>query len=331
MRRWLETGANLFPLWVLLAGGLALLWPELFTWFDKPKIIWGLAVIMLGMGLNLNWDDVRGAFAMPREAATGVIVQYTAMPLAGFLIADLFSLPTPFAVGLILVACCPGGTASNIVTFLARANLPLSVLMTTTSTFLAMLLTPLLTELYVGTRVPVNAWGMFLTTVQVVILPVLLGVALNSFLRDKVEAVRAAAPLVAALTVALIVGSIIGANAQDIIHLGPRLLGAVVLLHVVGFGTGYWAALLLGIAGREQRTISIEVGMQNSGLGVVLARTHFADVAAGGPLTAVPGALSAVVHSVIGSILAVIWRRRPTREERRKPQPGHIALGGLGR
>lgn len=326
MRSWLETGANLFPVWVLLAGGLALVMPELFTWFDKPKIIWGLAVIMLGMGLNLNWEDFRGALAMPFELGLGVVLQFSVMPLAGFLIADAFQLPTAFAVGLILVASCPGGTASNIVTFLARANLPLSVLMTTTSTFLAMLATPLLTELYVGSRVPVNAWGLFLTTVQVVILPVLFGLLLNTFLREKVDFIRPAAPLVAALTVALIVGSIIGANADNILHLGPRLLGAVVLLHLVGFTVGYWVCLLLKTRGDVQRTISIEVGMQNSGLGVVLARTHFPD-----PLTAVPGALSAVVHSVIGSILAVYWRQRPPREERCRAQPGDIVLGGLGR
>ncbi|MEM1059042.1 MAG: bile acid:sodium symporter family protein [Verrucomicrobiota bacterium] len=324
MRRLLDFGANLFPFWVVLAGGLALLQPELFTWFDKPKIIWGLAIIMLGMGINLNWEDFRGAFSLPKEIALGVFLQYSVMPLAAFLIADGLKLPTPFAVGLILVACCPGGTASNIVAFLARANLPLSVLLTTASTFLSMLATPLLAELYIGTRVPVDVFGLFLTTVQVVIAPVALGVLLNRFAPKAVARLRPVSPLVAVLAVAMIVGSIVGANKDEIIHLAPTLFVAVVTLHVVGFGLGYWIPLLLGLSGQNRRTISIEVGMQNSGLGVVLARSHFVD-----PLSAVPGALSAVAHSVIGSLLAVIWRLRPTKEERLKRLPGEYVISEM--
>jgi len=323
MRTWLDAGANLFPVWVLAAGVLALWVPGLFTWFSGPLIVWGLAVIMLGMGLNLKWGDLKDAFRLRKELVTGVVLQYTVMPLAGFLIADGLELPTPFAVGLILVAFCPGGTASNIVTFLARANLPLSVLMTTASTFIAMLATPLLSELYIGTRVPVDALGLFLTTVQVVIVPVLLGILLNTVATRQMDAVRPVAPIIAVAAVVLIVGSVVGKNAATIIELGPQLAVAVLALHSIGFGLGYWIPLLMGMKGVDRRTISIEVGMQNSGLGVVLANLHF------NPLTAVPGALASVAHCLIGSLLAMIWRRRPTKEQRQKPEPGHIALGGL--
>jgi BASS family bile acid:Na+ symporter len=170
---------NLFPAWALLASLLALWRPGLFTWFSGPLITIGLAVIMLGMGLTLEPGDFRRVVQHRRLVATGVVLQYTVMPLAGWAMAWLFRLPTPFAVGLILVSCCPGGTASNVVSYLARADVPLSVAMTAASTLLAALMTPTLTALLAGSRVDVPALGLFLSTVQVVLLPVAAGLLMR--------------------------------------------------------------------------------------------------------------------------------------------------------
>ena len=306
MRRTLELAANAFPVWVLAACTLALFQPAYFTWFRGEAIVIGLAVIMLGMGITLSVDDFARVATRPGTVAAGFVAQFLIMPTAGWLVATLCDLETPFAVGLILVACCPGGTASNVVTYIARADVALSVLMTTCTTLGAVVLTPLLTKLLAGRLVEVDAWGLFLSTLQVVVLPVAAGVAINRWLPGVVRTVMPVAPLVSVLTIALVCASIIGQNAAAVTASGPRLLGAVVLVHAIGFGVGYLFAWLLGYDRTVARTISIEVGMQNSGLGVVLAQKHFPAE----PLTAVPCAISSVVHSVIGSLLAGWWRLR---------------------
>jgi BASS family bile acid:Na+ symporter len=260
---------------------------------------------MLGMGLTLVPDDFKRVGRMPRPVALGFAAQYTIMPALGWGIAHALRLDPPFAVGLVLVACCPGGTASNIVTYLARADVALSVVMTMCSTFAAVFMTPLLTSLLAGTWVRVDATGLFLNTAQVVLLPLLLGLALRRAAPRAVERVLPAAPLVSVIGVALIVGSIVGANAPAIRAGAASLLLAVFLLHAGGFGLGWLAARICRQTAATCRTVSIEVGMQNSGLGVVLARSNFAD-----PLTAVPCAISSVFHSLIGSLLAGWWRLR---------------------
>jgi BASS family bile acid:Na+ symporter len=305
MSRVLGLATNAFPVWVVAGGVLALFWPSWFTWFSGPWIVWGLAVIMLGMGMTLIVDDFRRVLTMPKPVAIGFFAQFTIMPLLGWSIGLLLQLDTPFAVGLVLVACCPGGTASNIVTFLARADLALSVIMTAVSTLAAVIMTPFLTQWLAGSRVPVDALGLLWSTMQVVVLPVIAGLMLNRFCPKLVQPVLPVAPLVSALTVALICASIIGQSATAIRASAGVLLLAVFLLHAGGFTLGYLVARLLGQAVTVARTVSIEVGMQNSGLGVVLARRHFAD-----PLTAVPCAISSVFHSVIGSLLAGWWRWR---------------------
>jgi bile acid:Na+ symporter, BASS family len=305
MRRTFNLLTNAFPLWVLLGGVLALIYPPSVTWFRGPSIVWGLAVIMLGMGITLSIEDFRRVLRMPRAVATGFAAQYLLMPFLGWGIAHALKLPVPLAVGLILVSCCPGGTASNVVAYLARANVALSVLMTMSSTLGAIVMTPLLTRWLAGTLVPVDGWGLFLSTVQVVLLPVLLGVGLHHAMPRLVHAILPVAPLVSVMTIALICASIIGQNAESLVKSAGPLLGGVVLLHGGGFSLGYLFAWLLGYEAIIRRTISIEVGMQNSGLGAVLARQHFAD-----PLTALPCAISATVHSVVGSMLAGVWRLR---------------------
>ncbi|MDA1277419.1 MAG: bile acid:sodium symporter family protein [Verrucomicrobia bacterium] len=306
MTRWLTLLTNLFPAWVLAGGVLALVHPPLFTWFSGPFIVWGLAVIMLGMGITLSLDDFKRVLLMPKVVAAGFAAQYCIMPFLGWSLGRLLNLPTPYAVGLILVSCCPGGTASNVVTYIARANVALSVLMTMCSTFGAIILTPVLTKVLAGTLVPIDAWGLFWDTVKVVLIPVLSGIALNHYCPRLVKGVLPVSPLVSVITIALICASIIGSSAPAIKESAARLLAALFLLHVSGFALGYFFAKLLRYDAMIRRTISIEVGMQNSGLGTVLARNNFAD-----PLTAVPCAISATFHSIIGSFLAGVWRLKP--------------------
>ena len=305
MRRLLLASADWFPAWVLTAALLALWQPSLFTWFSGPWIVWGLAVVMLGMGITLDVRDFASVLRMPRTVALGFAAQYTIMPLLGWSVAKMLALPPPFAVGLILVACCPGGTASNVVTYLARANVALSVVMTMCSTLAAVIMTPLLTGWLAGAYVPVDALGIFLTTAQVVLAPLLLGLLLHHQAPRLTEFMLPVGPIVSVLLISLIVASIIGQNANAIFNHGPQLLLAVTLLHSGGFVLGYALARVMGCDLATARTVSIEVGMQNSGLGAVLAKTRFAAE----PLTAVPSALSSVCHSLLGSLLAAWWRR----------------------
>ena len=304
MQRLAANATNLVPLWVLLAGAAALVHPPLFAWFSGSLIVWGLAVIMLGMGLTLSLDDFRRVGGIPGAVFAGVAAQYLIMPVLGWASATLFELPTPLAVGVILVGCCPGGTASNVVCYLARANVALSVVLTSISTFVAIVLTPLLTQLLAGALIEVDGWGLFVSTLQVVLLPVAAGLALNHLAPRAVARVLPAAPLVSVAAIVLICASIIAQSADALMASGLRLVGAVFVLHAGGFALGYLFGWLLGYDASISRTISVEVGMQNSGLGAVLARRHFAD-----PLTALPAAISATFHSVIGSALAAWWRR----------------------
>jgi len=304
--RWLNVLANLFPVWVLLACGLALLRPGLFLWFSGPWIVWGLGVVMLAMGITLGVDDFRRVVKMPAAVATGFFAQFLLMPFWGWAIVRFMDLPPAAAAGLILVACCPGGTASNIVTYLARANVALSVVMTLCSTAAAVVLTPLLTAWLAGAYVPVDPAGLFLSMLQIVLAPVLLGVGINHFFPKAAGLVSPVSPLVSALVVALICAGIVAVRADEIKSSGASLAAAVFLLHAFAFASGYLFAKIFGYDATIARTVSIETGMQNSGLASVLARQHFAD-----PMAAVPGAMSAVMHSVLGSTLAALWRLRP--------------------
>lgn len=308
MVRLLTFLTSAFPLWVLIASLLALYEPAMFTWFSGPLIPLGLGIIMLGMGVTLDVADFQRVAAHPRPVALGVVLQYTVMPFMGWSVATLINLPTPFAVGLILVACCPGGTASNVISFLALADVPLSVTMTAVSTLLAVVMTPALTAFLASSRIDVPAAGLLISTVQVVILPVVAGVLLKRYAPRVTSAVLPAAPLVAVLMITLIVASIIGAGRNEILAAGSRLIVAVALLHAGGFLLGYVLGRLLKAPEIVARTISIEVGMQNSGLGVVLARQNFAN-----PLVAIPSAISSLFHSLIASALAGIWRRSVQR------------------
>ena len=313
----LERFTTLFPLWTLLGSLLALVHPPLFGWFRGPLITIGLGLIMLGMGLGLAPRDFLRVSRQPRTVSLGVIAQFVVMPSLAAAIAVILRLPAPLAVGLILVGCCPGGTASNVVTLIAKGDVALSVVMTSVSTVAAVVLTPRLTELLASQYVPVDGWLLLLRVLQVVLVPVACGVLLKQGLPRWASRVEPVMPPLAVVAIVLIVASVVGSQRQLLLEQGALLLLACLLLHGGGFLLGFVMARIAGASSQAQRSISIEVGMQNSGLAVVLARSGgFAS-----PLTALPGAISAVVHCLLGSALAAVWRRSGHADVSQTPPP----------
>jgi bile acid:Na+ symporter, BASS family len=301
-----------FPGWIVLGSLWAWLQPEAWIWF-RPYIEIGLGIVMLGMGLTLRFADFAGVLAQPKRIALGVAAQFGIMPLIGWGLARAFGLEPGLALGLILVACCPGGTASNVICYLAKANVPLSVLLTLCSTLTAIVATPWLTSWLAGAWMPVDAAALFRSMLVVVLLPLVCGITVNTLVgrmksRQVVRSwVDALGPLVSALVIVAIVACIVAAKREEIASAAVPLFVSVFLLHVSGFALGYLFARLAGCGETLRRTISIEVGMQNSGLGAALATRHFPSLA----MAPVPAAISAVFHSLIGSLLAAWWRRRP--------------------
>lgn len=309
MATFLDRATRAFPVWVVGASLLSVAFPSAFTWFRGAWITGGLAAIMLGMGITLRVDDFTRVARYPRWVACGVALQFSVMPLFGWLLGVAFGLPDTLAVGLVLVACCPGGTASNVIAYLARANVALSVTLTALSTMMAVAVTPLLTAALAGERLEVDAGVLFVGTAKVVLLPVALGLLANRYVPRLTERLQRVSPLVAVVLIAMIVASIIGSSLDRIVAGGVPLWGAVVSLHLAGFAVGYGLTRLLTGSELAARTVGIEVGMQNSGLGAQLARAHFPAL----PAVAVPSALSALTHCVYGSLFAAWWQRRDAR------------------
>lgn len=302
---------SLFPLWVVLAAISGFFYPPLYLWFSDRAITWGLMFVMLGMGLTLTVDEILGVFTRrPQLLLLGMVLQYTVLPAIGFVISRFWGLSPGLSAGVALVSCMPGGTASNIVAYIAKADMPLSIMMTTASTLMAIFTTPLLTQLLVGSLVPVDPKDMFLSVLQLVLAPVLVGTALNSAFPAAVRRVRPFMPFVATAIVVLIVGSMIGSNAAVVAQSGVHIISAVFLLHGCGFGLGYGVSRAMGLSDRICRTNSIEVGMQSSALAAVLAKLHFAD-----PIVVAPCVLSACTHATMGSLLAGYWQRTVKDEE----------------
>lgn len=270
-----------------------------------------LAFIMLCMGLTLSFDDFRRIAQMPKAVMIGFVAQYSIMPFFAWGTAHALDLPPYFAVGLILVGCCPGGTASNLIAYIARADVALSVVMTVCSTLAAVMLTPLLIRLLAGTLVPVDTWLLFRQTLQVVIVPVILGILLNRWAPQLTLCITPVAPFLSVLGICIICAVVFAANAESILNHGLDLILAIALLHGGGFLLGYSIACITGHPPHASRAISIEVGMQNSGLAIVLAKQAFPLL----PLVPVVGAISAIIHSLLGSLLAVLWRNRLSRSD----------------
>lgn len=291
---------------VLLAALLSLAFPTVCNHIEMRAINPMLGVIMFGMGLTLVPADFRVVFSRPVDILVGCLVQFLAMPLLALLLVKLFALPADLALGVILVGCCPGGTASNVITYLAKGDLALSVGMTAVSTLLAPLLTPLLTLLLAGTFVDVDAAGMLLSIVYVVIAPILGGLLVQKILPRFTAAVTPYLPAFSSLMIAVVVSIIVSHTADRLLGSGLLVLFVVALHNAGGLFAGYAVAALLRLPMRKRAAISIEVGMQNSGLASSLATMHFAAF----PLAAIPGAIFSVWHNISGAIVARIYSSR---------------------
>ena len=290
---------------VLLAAVVSLWWPASFSWIDTWVINPTLGVIMFGMGLTLSPQDFRMVLRRPKDIIIGCLAQFTVMPLLALALTWAFSLPRELALGVILVGCCPGGTASNVITYLAKGDLALSVGMTATSTLLAPVLTPLLVWLMAGTMVDVDTVGMLLSIIYVVIAPIVVGLLCQRFLPKMTQSIVPYLPALSSIAIALVVCIVVSHNADRLLVGGLLVVLVVVLHNICGLGLGYLIGRLLGLAETKKKALSIEVGMQNSGLASSLATLHFAAY----PLATIPGAVFSVWHNISGAIVAYFYRK----------------------
>jgi len=291
---------------VLLLVVLALLMPAPFAAIDLWVINPMLGLIMFGMGMTLSPQDFRIVFSRPKDVIIGCAAQFTVMPLLAWVLSWLFDLPPELALGVILVGCCPGGTASNVITYLAKGDLALSVGMTATSTVLAPLMTPLLTWLMAGKFVDVDAVAMLMSIVYVVIGPIAAGFLIQRYMPRFTRWAVAYLPAFSSLMIALLVAIIVGHNAGQLLKGGMVVVLVVILHNIGGFSLGYVLGRLLGLSDDKRKAISIEVGMQNSGLASSLATIHFAAY----PMAVVPGAIFSVWHNVCGAFVAKLFASR---------------------
>ncbi len=306
MKRICKLIADYMGLLVLLSAGAALVFPGALGHLKPSLINPMLGVIMFGMGLTLKGEDFRVVFSRPRDVIIGCVAQFTVMPLLAFALSKLFALDEALMVGVILVGCCPGGTASNVITYLAKGDLALSVGMTAVSTLLAPLLTPLLVLLFAGRAVDVNVVGMLLSILWVVILPIALGLLARRLWPAVSQHTSDYLPAISSLAICVIVMIVIAAGAGRLLSGGAVVVAVVVLHNVCGLGLGYLTGWMLGLDKAKRRAISIEVGMQNSGLATSLAAIHFASM----PMAAVPGAIFSVWHNISGAVLARLYARK---------------------
>ncbi len=300
-----------FALWVILFSGLALYSPENFVWL-KTYITWMLGIIMFGMGMTMTLGDFKSVLQSPKAVTIGVFAQFIVMPALAYLLCKLFNLPTEIAIGVILVGCCPGGTASNVITYMAKGNTALSVACTSVSTILAPILTPAIFYVLASQWIDINAISMLKSILQVVLFPIVLGLLVRAILKNKVDHYIQVMPLISVVAIVAIVAAIIAGSKAQILESGLMILGVVILHNGFGLLLGFWAARIFKLPYTDCKAISIEVGMQNSGLGVALAAVHFAL----SPITAVPSAIFSLWHNISGSALATYWAAKSDKIEK---------------
>ena len=291
---------NTFAIWIIIFATLAFFMPNGFSWI-APHISLLLGIIMFGMGLTLTTDDFKRVVKAPKSVLIGVVAQYTIMPAIAFGLATVFKLPPEIAVGVILVGCCPGGTASNVMTYLAKGNTALSITITAISTLLAPILTPSLTLLLASKWLPVSMSAMFMSIVQVILIPIALGFILRLLFAKQVDKVTSVLPLVSVIGIVAVAAAVVSVNTENIATTGLLIFTIVILHNVLGLFIGFTIAKVLKLTYEDQKAISIEVGMQNSGLGSTLAIAHFE------PIAAVPSAIFSVWHNISGPLLATWW------------------------
>jgi BASS family bile acid:Na+ symporter len=286
-----------FAIWALAFAVLAFAFPAGFTWI-APYISILLGVIMFGMGLTLKLTDFKEVVKAPKAVLITVLAQYTIMPLISILLVWVFQLPAEIAIGVILLGCTPGGTSSNVMTYLAKGNVAVSIAATSIATLLAPVITPMLTLLLASALLPVSFMDMFISIVQIVLIPVVLGVFVNYLLGERVENVVGVLPLVSVIGIIGVIAAVVSNNVQNIIETGLLIFAVVILHNLLGYAAGYLLGKMLNLKVQDQKAVSIEVGMQNSGLAATLATAHFS------PVAAVPGAIFSVWHNISGSLVA---------------------------
>ena len=297
---------------IILVAAIALLFPAQVSAVAKGSYINPLlGLIMFGMGLTLKAEDFKVVITKPKAALVGIACQFVIMPFVAFCLVKVFNLPPELAIGVILVGTCPGGTSSNVITYLSKGDVALSVDMTACTTLLAPIVTPALTLLLAGQNISVDPTAMFLSIIQIVIVPIALGVLVNKFFSDFAQNLSGVLPLVSIFGISMILAAVVSANESQIMSVGLLICVVVILHNVLGYMLGFAVASAMGFTQAQRRAISVEVGMQNSGLATSLAATHFAQY----PLVAVPGAVFSVWHNLSGAILANIFRATYKEEE----------------
>ncbi|PHO13825.1 bile acid:sodium symporter [Malaciobacter marinus] len=293
----------LFPLWAILVSVFAYFQPEAVVGF-KSWIIPLLVFIMFCMGITLKVEDFKRVLTKPKIIAITILLQFLLMPLAAFVISKFLNFSTELLVGMILVGAVSGGTASNVIAFLAKADVALSITMTVVSTLLSIIITPYLTLLYVGQTVPVPVLSMLLSTMKIVLLPVLLGLVINHFFHKYIAKREELFALLSIISIIFIIAIVIGLNQERISSIAISMFIGVILHNFIGLFGGYYISKLLGYDHKVCKTVAIEVGMQNSGLAVALATKYFT------PLSALPGAIFSIWHNISGSIIAGYWSKK---------------------
>ena len=290
---------------VLAVAALALFVPGSCLWIRTSWINYLLMLVMFGMGLTLRPEDFVIVFKQPKNIVTGCLAQFTIMPLLAFGLGRAFGLEEGLLAGVILVGTCPGGTASNVMTYLSGGDVPLSVGMTSVNTLLSPVLTPAITYLLLRTTVRVDAAGMFFSIIRVVIVPILLGLIINRIAGEHKERVSELLPLISVTAITLIVAAVVSHNSERIFQTGAVVFLVVILHNILGYAAGFLLGLTLKLPAAKKKALAIEIGMQNSGLASSLAGSAFPDLA----MATVPGALFSVWHNISGALLANVLRR----------------------
>ena len=291
---------------VLVIAALALFLPGTCLWIQTKWINYLLMIVMFGMGLTMKLSDFAVVFKRPRDVIIGCLAQFIIMPLLAFGLGKVFGLHQELLVGVVLVGTCPGGTSSNVITYLSKGDTALSVGMTSINTLLAPFLTPLLTYLYLRTSVNVDVRSMFESIIQVVIVPIGLGLLINKLFGNYTRRISDALPLVSVTAICLIVAAVVSHNSEKILSTGLVIFAVVILHNLLGFLCGYLIGILFKMDLPRKKAVAIEIGMQNSGLATSLAGTAFPDLA----MATVPGAIFSVWHNISGAVLAAVFLRR---------------------
>lgn len=319
MKRVARAISKYFGIIIILFMTVGFISPDVFNWvtsvvFGQSVINILLGVIMFGMGMTLSLEDFKLVLKRPLDVLKGTLAQFAIMPLIAFLLSKIFGLEEALMVGVVLVGTCPGGTSSNVISYMAGGDVALSLTMTTVSTLLAPILTPAITYLLIQETVSFSPLGMFVSILQVVILPITLGLVVRTILRETADTIEEYMPAVSSIAISCIVGGVIGANKEKILASFGLIVVVVILHNLLGYALGFFVGRMSGMDNRQSITVAIEVGMQNSGLATSLAASQFAAM----PLAAVPGALFSAWHNISGAIFA--WAAKSLKEGKSQSQ-----------